>query len=364
MRARMEIVIPTATSIPMYQVRTALAAAFIFLAASTGLHAQSQSKDLTWDRSAAIKSVDRAQVMESLKPLYEMARSGKDATLITALSGIAKNQDMPDPTRDYLLYKFTLGLGDLDAGAVSPKVIEWLSRYEPATWVAHDHHPRMAVPIFNVRAAAQGVNNGWERQKAERFARQVLSEQPERFISEYLAAGAAGKRGFIDAIDGIAPEQSAELSRAALEKLTSLPGLTHVATRAAMEAGDIKLLKSAIDLGEGPGLTRALREAAAEFTADETAELLKYTMQTESSGKAALAMALLAPGALDQPAVQNLMFDALSSKSLGASAALVLGSSTNPVIQSRLEQVASAGEGLQKQRAQMAVSFEPAGRVD
>ena len=107
-----------------------------------------------------------------------------------------------------------------------------------------------------------------------------------------------------------------------------------------------------------------MREAAAEFNADEAAELLKYTMLTESSGKASLAMALLAPGVLDQPAVQNLMFDALNSKSLGASAALVLGSSTNPAIQSRLEQVASAGEGLQKQRAQMAVSLEPAGRVD
>ena len=360
----MGVVIPTAASIPMSQLRTVFAAAFICFAASTGLYAQLQPKEMTWDRSAAIKSVDRAQVMESLKPLYEMARSGEDATLITALSGIASNQGMPDPTRDYLLYKFTLGLGDLDAGAVGPKVIEWLSGYEPATWVAHDHHPRMAVPLFNVRAAARGVNNGWERQKGERYASELLGDQPERFISEYLAASVAGKRGFIDAIDGIAPEQSAELGRSALQKLDSSPALMHVATRAAMKAGDFKMLQRAIALGEGPGLTRALREAAAEFTADETAELLKYTLQTESSGKASLAMALLGPGVLDQPAVQSLLFDALNSKSLGASAALVLGSSTNPVIQSRLQQVASTGEGLQKQRAQMAVSFEPAGRVD
>lgn len=348
----------------MNPVLNALSAALVCLAASSHLFAQAQADVLVWDKSTAIKTIDRSQAMESLKPIFEMARSGNETGLLRALSDVSSDPDLPDPARDYLVYKFTLGLGDLEAGAVSPKVIDWLTAYQPATWVAHQEHPRTAIPLFNVRSAAQGVNNGWERQKASVAAQRILAEKPERFIPAYLAASRAGQRGYIDAIEGIPPEPSAELSRLALEQLAASPELTHVATRAAIQSGDLKLLRRSIALGEGPGLTRALKDASAVLSADESAELLQYAMENEPDSKAALAMALVAPGRLDEPAIRDLMFNALADKRLGASAALVLGNSPDPEIQFHLSEIAAGKEGLEKQRAQMAIGFKPAGRVD
>ena len=348
----------------MFSIHRALPVVIVCLAVSLNVFAQRQTQDPLWDRSTALKTVDRVQAMDSLRALYEMARSGNEAGLLSELSGIASDPNLPDPARDYVIYRFTLGLGDMEIDAVSPAVIGWLSNYPPATLVAHEDHPRHAVPLFNVRAAAHGVINGWERQKAVIEAERLLGEAPDQYVSAYLDASTAGQRGFIEALEFASTEQSAELSRAAVEQLAVSPELTLVAARAAIGSGEMELLRRSIALGQGPGLARALKEAAAGLNAEETAALLKYTMELGSRSKAALAIAQLAPGKLDDPAVRDLMFEALTNQPLGASAALVLGSSADPEIQSRLSEIAAGEEGLEKQRAQMAISFNPARRVD
>ncbi|MDH3925205.1 MAG: hypothetical protein OET41_11415 [Xanthomonadales bacterium] len=348
----------------MHLITTALSAAIILLAASINVSAQPHMKDPLWDRSTAMQFVDKARAMDSLKPMYEMARSGDEAGLMRALTGMSSDPDLTAPSRDYMVYSFTLGLGDMRADAVSSEVMGWLAAYKPATWVAHEEHPRMAVPLFNVRAAAQGVANGWERQKALDSAERALGEQPAQFISEYLAATQAGQRGYIDALERVPFEKTLELSRLALEMLAGSPELTHLAARAAIASGSSELLRRSIALGQGPGLARAFKDAAAELSAEESASLLEDVMEKESDSKAALAIALLAPGTLADPAVRDLMFNAMADQNLGASVALVLGSSADPEIQSRLSEIATGGAGLEQQRAQLAISFKPARRVD
>lgn len=347
----------------MFSLHTALSVAIFCLAVSLNTFAQPHARGHLWDRSAALQSVERMQVMDSLGPMFDMARTGNEAGLLGALSSIRSDPDLPDPAKDYLVYRFTIGLGELEAGAVGPEVIGWLSAYQPAALVAHDEHPRYAVPLFNVRAAAQGVVNGWERETAAIEAERMLGEA-DRFVAAYLASGRAGRGGFVDAIEFASPEQAAELGRMAVLHLAGSPGLTIVAARAGIKSGDMELLRQAIALGEGPGLARALSEAAAALSAEESAALLEAVMGMEPESKAALALAQLAPGLLHDPAVLELMFGALADLNLGASAALVLGRSADPFIQSRLNDIASGKEGLEQKRAQLATGFKPAGRVD
>ena len=66
---------------------------------------------------------------------------------------------MPAPVKDFTVFSFTLGLSDLDANSVNPQVLDFLSTYEARTLVARDDHPRMAVPLFNIQAAAAGERN-------------------------------------------------------------------------------------------------------------------------------------------------------------------------------------------------------------
>jgi hypothetical protein len=328
---------------------------FICLVTPLNLLAQSRVGGPDWDRTAALQAVDRTDVVDALKPLYQMARSGQNSDLITALSDIAGAPGMTAPQQDYLVYRFTIGLSDLDVDAVSPAVISYLSSYPARTLVAHNEHPGVAVPLFNVRSAAMGISNGWEREKAARRAELLAQQSVEQFISSYQAASRVAQRGYIDALAFVSTDQLATLSKAAIAQLESTPGLTAVAAHAAIHSGDLELLHQSIESGNGPDIAKALEAASRQLDDSEAADLLVRVIRVDSNSKAALAIAQLAPGRLDHPVVRDLMFDTLSDRNLGASAALVLAGSQDPVILKRLSEVAASDKGLQGQRASLAL---------
>ena len=325
------------------------------------LHGQAALPEPNWDRSLALQTIHKADTQATLKPLFQMARAGSNRELLDALSVIVQDPGIPAPAKDFTVFSFTLGLSDLDANSVSPKVLDFLSTYQVRTLVAHDDHPRMAVPLFNVRAAAAGVQNSWDRQQAVARATSLLQEHPDQWITSYLAAGQAGRRGFVDALDFAAPEQLRMLGWSALALLDEQPELTLVAARAGMNSGDYELLRQSIARGDGPGLSRVLEVAAHKLSVEESIDLLEHSLQSGSDTKAALAIAQLAPALLDEAVVRKILFSTLADRNLGAAAALVLGASADPEIQAQLHEIASTKEGLARQRAALAIS---AGRLD
>ena len=323
---------------------------------SLNLHGQTAMPEPNWDRSLAVRTIHKADVQATLKPLFQMARAGSNQELLDALSAIVQDPGIPAPAKDYTVFRFTLGLSDLDVNSVSPKVLDFLSRYEAQTLVAHDDHPRMAVPLFNVQAAAAGVQNSWDRQQAATRATSLLQDHPDQWISSYLAAGPAERRGFVDSLDSAPPGQLRELGWSALALLDEKPELTLVTASAAMNSGDFELLQQSISRGDGPGLSRVLETASRELSVEEKINLLEHSLQLGSDTKAALAIAQLAPALLDEPAVRKMLFGTLADRNLGAAAALVLGASSNPEIQAQLSEIASKEGGLARQRAEMAIS--------
>ena len=81
-----------------------------------------------------------------------------------------------------------------------------------------------------------------------------------------------------------------------------------------------------------------------------------HVIRTGPEKNAGLAIAQLAPGLLDDPDVREKMFIMLENLELGTSAALVLGSSSNPEVRSRLENVAGGKEGRASHRASIAIN--------
>jgi hypothetical protein len=326
------------------------------LVTSLNLYGQTAMPEPNWDRSLALRTIHKDDTQATLKPLFQMARAGNNQELLDALSAIVQDPGIPAPAKDYTVFSFTLGLSDLDVNSVSPKVLGFLSTYEAQTLVAHDDHPRMAVPLFNVRAAAAGVQNNWDRQQAATRATSLLQEHPDQWVSSYLAAGPAGRRGFVDALDFAPAGQLRELGWSALALLDEKPELTLVTASAAMNSGDFELLQQSISRGDGPGLSRVLETASRKLSVEESINLLEHSLQLGSDTKAALAIAQLAPTLLDEPAVRKMLFSTLADRNLGAAAALVLGASSNPEIQAQLGEIASKKEGLARQRAEMAIS--------
>ncbi len=113
-----------------------------------------------------------------------------------------------------------------------------MSTYEARTLVAHEEYPDVAVPLFNIPAAAAGVRNLWEREQAARQA-QELSEGPaDSWVNAYLAANRTGRRGFLDALELASDAELRELGRAALARLDEQPELTLMVARAGLNSGD------------------------------------------------------------------------------------------------------------------------------
>jgi len=337
-------------------------AMLFFLVPSLALSGQTAMPEPNWDRSLALRTIHKADAQATLKPLFQMARAGSNSELLDALSLIVQDPGMPAPTKDYMVFSFTLGLSDLDANSVSPKVLDFLSTYQSRTLVAHDDHPQMVVPLFNIRAAAAGVQNNWDRQQAATRATSLLQDHPDQWISSYLAAGQAGRRGFVDALDFAPAGQLRTLGWSALALLDEKPELTLVTARAAINSGDFDLLQQSISRGEGPGLSRVLENASRKLSAEENINLLEHSLQLGSDTKAALAIAQLAPALLDEPAVRKILFSTLADRNLGAASAMVLGASSNPEIQAQLGEIASKKEGLARQRAELAISTSQADR--
>jgi len=116
------------------------------------------------------------------------------------------------------------------------------------------------------------------------------------------------------------------------------------------------LLGQTVVLGRGPDLHPILKASSLNLDAEGRRELLYQVIRSGPEKNAGLAIAQLAPGLLDVPDVRDKMFNMLDNRELGASAALVLGSSTHPEVRKRLMNLAEGKDGLASQRATLAIS--------
>jgi hypothetical protein len=343
---------------------TCTIALLLCLSLSPNTHGQSVMPKANWDRSLALSVVRQVDTRAVLKPLFQMVQTGRDSELLDALLSIEQDPKMPGPVKDFLIYTFAVGLGDLDADIGNPEVLHFLGTYEVKTRVSHIDHPRMNVPLYNVQAATAGVHSRWAKKRASIQAQELWEGQTAQWISAYLKANNTERMGFVDTLDFASPEQINDLGWTALKHLDERPELTLITARAGVASRDFKLLQQAILQGGGPELSRALAIISPELSDDEAVGLLSEVLYSGSavSAKAALAIAQLAPDRLDNPEVVNILFNTLASQSLGAAAALVLGSSQDPEIQARLKEIASEKGGLSQQRARLAISTRHANR--
>ena len=181
--------------------------------------------------------------------------------------------------------------------------------------------------------SGQGNGRKWRKRWIETSRAEILFQNdPALWINAYLEAGPAERRGFIGALDFASNQQLDALARSAIERLADQPSLTAVAGKSALRLGDRELLQYTLALGSGPDLHHILKAISLDMDAEGNKQLLFQTIRQGPDSKAGLAIAQLAPGLLDDPEVRDRMFDMLEDRNLGASAALVLGSSADPEV--------------------------------
>ena len=131
----------------------------------------------------------------AVRPLYELARAGRDEALLESLAEVATRDGWSQPAREQVLYTFAAGLADLAPGTVGPEVMGWLLAYESRTLVPHDDQPTAGVPLYRVSAAAAGSLNAWKRQAAATESARLLRRGAQAWLEAYLAAGPARRMG-------------------------------------------------------------------------------------------------------------------------------------------------------------------------
>lgn len=337
---------------------------FTFAAMLGSIHtlAQLSMPEPNWSLAMARSAAGSIETRAELKPLFQLAREGKDEQLLQELANIEKRSDWPLPAREYVLHRFASGLGDLQAWTVGPGVFEYLESYQAQTLVPHGDHASAGVPLFNIRSAAMGSANAWRRESAAARAKTLLEQDRQSWLDAYRTATVTQRRGFEDALNTADRDQLLELGRLSLQAVSQDPSLAAVAAQSALLRSDPVLFRQAISAGRGPGLARVLRTASTTFSDTENLAVLEYSIKHAPPGNAALAIAVLAPARLDQPEMAELMFWTLERQKLGSAAALVLSASTDPEIHKRLARMAVQENTLASKRAALAIGHLQADR--
>jgi hypothetical protein len=322
---------------------------------AAAVQADAQLPEPGWTVHEAREAAAQVDALAAVKPLFELARAGRDEDLLRALVALADRADWSEPARERVLHTFALGLADLPPGAVSREVTVWLLGYQPRTLVPHVDYPLAGVPLYGIGSAAAGALHSWERQTAAAEASQLLQAGVEDWLDAWLTAGPARQLGFVDSLDVAGAESLRRLTDQVLERLPAEPRLTPVAARAGILLTDPAIFERTVAAGGGPDLAPALRSAARAFDETERADLLLHAIRHAPAVNASLAIAELAPGLLHQPEVMEKLFAMLADRALGSAAALTLANSKNPAVRDRLEELADSGAGLQARRAAIAV---------
>jgi hypothetical protein len=327
------------------------------------LHAGSyaQTPIIQWDRSSAMAAVRAVDIDTAVDEIGELSSLADGANTLARLNQVENRGDWPLPAREAVIYQFTRSLAELPRDAVASEVMQHLRSFQAQTLVPHEDHTGVSVPLFNIRAAAAGVENGWQRMESGVEASILLETNPATLVPVYMASTNPNQRaGYIDALRYAGKADVVTVQNAALEQLGESPGLTPMVAATAVITTDTFAIEQLLVNGRGHGLSATLIKLDKRLQSADTAALLAFAIQQAPASNATLAIAAWWPRLRHDPFTRDLMIDLLADPALGASAALALAQ--NPDIQTiKALQNSAIGDSVAARRAQMALDLNRAG---
>jgi hypothetical protein len=313
----------------------------------------------TWERSEAARIAELTDTSPVREDLRRLTLSGSSTELLELLNATAARADWPAPARESVLHDFVQDLRGMPPRSIAPEVMDFLHAYETKVLVAHDDHPRVEVPMFNIRSAAAGVENTWKRQEAAFEGAGLLSQDPVRLIDAYLAGNdPAIRRGLLDSLSVATPGQLEAICFLALAALEDEPAMAGLAGRAALLNTDARALEQLVRNGSGPAISHILRRSTEVLTDRQLIRLLDTAVQEGTSETASIAIAVLAPALAHLPNHAQALIDLLGDPELGSSAALALAKNPSASALRLLDRLASADDdSLTAHRARLALTI-------
>ena len=331
------------------------------LALHAGLYGQSPV--LQWDRNSAMAAVRAVDIDTAVYEISELSSLADGAKTLARLKQIQIRSDWPLPAREAVVYQFTRSLAELPRDAVATEVIQYLLSFQAQTLVPHEEHGDASVPLFNIRAAAAGVENGWQRTESGIEAAILLEKNPATLVSAYLAStNSTQQAGYLDTLQYAEMATVIAVQNVALEQLSDSPELTPMVGATTVITIDALAIEQLLVNGRGEGLSSALKKLEKRVQSADLAALLNFAIHQAPASNTTLAIAAWWPRLKHDPLTRDLMVDLLADPELGASAALALAQS--PDIQTiKVLQDTASGDSAAARRAQMALDLNRAGLV-
>jgi hypothetical protein len=277
-----------------------------------------------WDRDLALIAVDRIDTTAETDHLLRLASQRHPGTL-ELLTTMADSTDWPAPVRDAALFRFTAQLRSLPAYSVDTAVIDFLQNYQSATLVLHPESRQLAVPLYPVSSAAQGLVNQWIRNRSLADAASLIRQDPGQLIERYLDARDTNIRAGIESsLFTVGVTELQELLNHGLPLLSASSELTGLLGTAAALAGDSRGLAEVLIQGRGPALPAAIRLAGNRLSPEQLGELLINGIDAAPAATAALIIAEFAPQTAVQESIGDALLQTVRHPLLGSGAALAL----------------------------------------
>jgi len=314
-----------------------------------------------WDRSSAMAAVRSVNIDNAV---YEIGRTSSltdGETTLRQLKHLETRSDWPQPAREAALFEFTRSLAGLPRTAVADEVMQHLKNYQAQTLVPHEDHGDTLVPLFNIRGAAAGIENGWQRTEFAAEAAKLIVTDPASLVSGYVGSTNHNQRsGYLDALRHAYLIDVEAVQSVALEQFDQTSGLTPLIGTTAVITRDTYAALQLLINGRGAGLSSALRQLEDSLPATETAELLIYAVENAPASNASLAIAAWWPRVRHEADIRDLLVDTLGDPALGAAAALALAQSPDIQTIKALQDTAqdtTSGNSRAAKRAQMALDI-------
>ena len=325
--------------------------------------ANQQSPGMQWDRNSAMAAVRSVNIDAAVYAIGGISSLSDGNNTLGKLRNLETRSDWPVPAREAAVYQFTRSLAELPRRAVATEVMQHLLNYQAQTLVPHEDHGDAYIPLFNIRGAAAGVENGWQRAEYSAEAETLLGTNPAALVSAYAKSANHNQRSaYLDTLQHADISTVWEVQSAALEQIDRASALTPVLGITTAITNDTFAIQQLLTNGGGAGLSSALVVLDQQLPHSETAALLTFAIQQAPAGNASLAIAAWWPRLRHDSRMRDLLVAILVDPALGASAALALAQS--PDIQTiKMLQDTASGDSASARRAQMALDVNRAGLI-
>ncbi len=330
---------------------------------SMPLVANGVTGSIEWDRSSAMTAIHSVDIDAAVYSLSDIASLADGRYMIDRLAQVENRTDWPLPAREAVIYRFTQSLANIPADAVAGDVMEHLKNYQARTLVPDEEHPAASIPLFNIRAAASGVENSWQMQDFAFEARSLLDSNPQQLVSEFEnASNINQRRATLQVLGSAGLADAIAVQNATMERLVESPSMTQLLAVAVTITHDSDAVEHLLMEGRGAGLSQAFKAIGESLSPREIGELLAFAITRAPARNATIAMAAWAPVVQHEPGTRDILLASLADPELGASAALVLA--RQPDIQTiKILQDIANGDSITATRAQMALDLNREGLI-